>query len=302
MTQPESDIPTARLVRRRRFNPAWLVPLTVLALVVAVAWQGFQSRGPSITIRFANADGAREGDAIVFRGLRVGAITDLTLAPDRQHVDITAELTRDGAALATDGARFWIVRPEVSLQRISGLDTLVGPQYIALLPGPEGAPRAETFVGLDAPPVLSALAASDDFRVRLAAPRLGSLGVGSPVTFRDIPVGRVVHTQLAEDATGVVVHATIDPAYTPLIRERTRFWNTSGITADFGLFAGLSVRADSLESVLSGAIAFATPDRTGEPVPSGAAFNLESEPPDAWLKWDPEIPIEAAPSRSDAKP
>ncbi|MFI4898524.1 MAG: intermembrane transport protein PqiB [Phycisphaerales bacterium JB059] len=293
MTQPEAPIPTARLVRRRRFNPAWLVPLVVLALIIAVAWQGFQSRGHLITIRFANADGARVGDAIVYRGLRVGAITALSLAPDRQHVNITAELTPDAASLANRGAVFWIVRPEVSLERISGLDTLVGPQYIALLPGPEDAPPADTFVGLDAPPVLAARAASDDFLVRLQAPRLGSLSVGSPVTYRDIPVGRIVHTRLAPDATGVIIHATIDSDYTPLIRERTRFWNTSGISADFGLFAGLSVRADSLESVISGAIAFATPDRTGDPAPPGATFPLESEPPDAWLRWDPEIPLPA---------
>ena len=46
-------------------------------------------------------DGPREGDAIVFRGLRVGSITALSLAPDRAHVDVTAELTQDGASLAT---------------------------------------------------------------------------------------------------------------------------------------------------------------------------------------------------------
>ena len=298
-SKPEAakpDIPTARVVRRRGFNPAWLVPLLVVAVVAAVAWQGFQSRGPRITIRFENADGARIGHAIVYRGLRVGAIKQLTLAPDREHVDVTAELTADGATLATEGARFWIVRPEVSLERISGLDTLVGPQYIAVLPGPEGSPQVDTFTGLARPPVLEALSEGDEFRVVLNAPRLGSLGVGSPVSFRDIPVGRVVHTELAPNATGVLIHATIDTEYAPLIRERTRFWNASGISADFGLFAGLSVRADSLESVLSGAIAFATPDRTGDEIQTGHAFTLEAEAPDSWLKWDPAIPLTLVPT------
>ncbi len=296
MTQPTTDIPTARVVRRRGFNPAWLVPLAVLAVVAAVAWQGFQNRGPRITIRFANADGARIGDAIVYRGLRVGTVRDLTLSPDRLQVSVIAELTKGGAPLATEGSRFWIARPEVSLQRISGLETLVGPQYIALLPGPADAPTADTFDGLPSPPVLSALTASGDFQVTLNATRLGSLSVGSPVTYRDIPVGRVVHTELAPDATSVLVHATIDPAYTPLIRERTRFWNASGISADFGLFAGLSVRADSLESVLSGGVAFATPDRTGDEIQSGHTFELEAEAPDSWLKWNPAIPLSLVPT------
>ena len=297
MTQPADTIPTARLARKRGFNPAWLVPLAVLAVVIAVAWQGFQSRGVRITIRFDNADGAHIGDAVVYRGLQVGAVRELTLTPDRQGVLVHAELTRDAAPLATQGARFWIVRPEVSLERISGLDTLVGPQYIALLPGPPDNPVATTFEGLPAPPVIDTLPGDQDFRITLSAPRLGSIGVGSPITYRDIPVGRVVQTQLAPDATGVLIHATIDAPYTPLIRERTRFWNASGISADFGLFAGLSVRADSLESVLSGSIAFATPDRTGEPIQPGHTFELEQDAPDAWLKWDPAIPL--APSPDD---
>lgn len=296
MTQPADNIPTARVVRRRGFNPAWLVPIAVLAVVAAVAWQGFQNRGVRITIRFENADGARVGDAIVYRGLQVGTVRDIALAPDRQQISVIAELTRDAAPLATEGSRFWIVRPEVSLQRISGLDTLVGPQYIELLPGPADSPVANTFEGLAAPPVISAITDSGDFRITLNAPRLGSLGVGSPVTYRDIPVGRIVHTELAQNATGVLIHATIDAPYTPLIMERTRFWNASGISADFGLFAGLSVRADSLESVISGGIAFATPDRTGDEIQSGHAFELEAEAPDAWLKWDPAIPLSLAPT------
>ena len=122
MTQPAADLPTARVVRKRGFNPAWLVPLAVLTVVAAVAWQGFQNRGVRISIRFENADGARVGDAIVYRGLQVGTVRELTLAPDRQQVSVIAELTRDAAQLATQGSLFWIVRPEVSLQRISGLD------------------------------------------------------------------------------------------------------------------------------------------------------------------------------------
>ncbi len=295
MTIAPDNIPTARVVRRRRFNPAWLVPLLVLAVVAAVAWQGYESRGPRITIRFKNADGARVGDAIVYRGLRVGSVRELSLAPDRNHIIVTAELTQDGAPLATQGALFWIIRPEVSLERISGLDTLVGPQYIALLPGPPESPLATTFDGLPTPPVLGALSQEDNFQIVLKAPRLGTLSVGSPVSYRDIPVGRVVHTELAPDATTVLIHATIDPVYAPLIRQRTRFWNASGISADFGLFAGLSVRADSLESVLSGAIAFATPDRTGDEIQSGHTFTLEPDAPDSWLKWDPSIPLSLVP-------
>ena len=37
--------------------------------------------------------------------------------------------------LACEGSRFWIVRPQVSLSRVAGLETVVGARYIGALPG-----------------------------------------------------------------------------------------------------------------------------------------------------------------------
>jgi hypothetical protein len=42
-------------------------------------------------------------------------------------------------------------------------------------------------------------------------------------------------------------------------------------------------------------VAFATPDgdELGTPAPDGALFQLSPEPDKAWLRWTPQIPIEA---------
>ena len=65
----------------------------------------------------------------------------------------------------------------------------------------------------------------------------------------------------------------------------------SAVGVDWGLFRGLSVRAESLESLVRGAVALATPDRPGEPVAGGRAFELAEEPRDDWLEWEPAIPL-----------
>ncbi|MBK7405573.1 MAG: hypothetical protein IPJ41_13330 [Phycisphaerales bacterium] len=101
----------------------------------------------------------------------------------------------------------------------------------------------------------------------------------------------MVDAALADDATGVDLVITIDPGFATLVRANTRFYNVSGITADWGLFKGLDIRTDSLESVVSGGIAFATPDKPGEMVESGRRFELADEPEDSWLKWQPRIPL-----------
>ncbi len=129
----------------------------------------------------------------------------------------------------------------------------------------------------------------------LTAPRVGSIGAGAPVLFRDLPVGVVRGVRLAEDASGVEVSIAIDPAYAVLVRANSRFWLASGVGVDWGLFSGLSVRADSLGALIEGAIAFATPDRPGERVAAGHAFELEAAPEDKWLEWDPTIPLRERP-------
>lgn len=75
------------------------------------------------------------------------------------------------------------------------------------------------------------------------------------------------------------------------MRDNSRFWVASGVGVDWGLFSGLSVRADSLDALIEGAVAFATPNRPGDRVSGGHGFALESEPDSKWFEWDPSIPL-----------
>jgi paraquat-inducible protein B len=181
----------------------------------------------------------------------------------------------------------------VSLQRIAGLDTLVGPRYIALQPGNAEGNPVRSFMALDDPPRV-APANSDALRLTLRSQRLGNLSTGSPVLYREVKVGVVRSAHLSNDATGVVVTVDIEPRYAPLVHENTRFWRSGGVGFDFGLFSGLSVEADSLDALLQASIAFATPEserKRGERVQSGHAFDLEDSPDEDWLKWSPIIDV-----------
>jgi paraquat-inducible protein B len=187
-----------------------------------------------------------------------------------------------------------VVRPELSLTRVSGLETILGPRYIAVRPGPAEAPVARRFEGLEAPTVPDD-PSTDALTLRLTAERRGSLAPGSPVLYRDIRVGDVREIRLAGDATHVEVRVSIEPRYAPLVRDDSRFWIQSGVGVDWGLFSGLSLRADSLDALLRPGVAFATPSRPGDRVGDDHAFALESEPDEDWLDWRPSIPLDATP-------
>ncbi|MFG0300595.1 MAG: MlaD family protein [Phycisphaerales bacterium JB047] len=302
MPEPESNapaqsesgaIPTA-VVKRRRVSSVWIIPILALGVVGYLIWaQVMRDRGPMITIVFNDAGGLEPGSEIIHRGVTVGVVREMALTTDLQSVSVTAELRPDASGLAVDGTSFWVVRPEVSLERIAGLETLVGPQYIALQPGDPSGNRVGSFMALDAPP-RTAPADSDALRLTLRSYRLGNLSAGSPVLYREIPVGVVRHAVLSDDATGVLVTIDIEPRYAPLVHTQTKFWRTAGVGFDFGLFTGLSVEADSLDALLQASVSFATPEREskrGDRVESGASFELEDGADEDWLEWMPVVEL-----------
>ena len=302
MTEPEAKpkpaeqpepIPTA-VVKRRRISSVWIVPILALAVVGYLVWsQAMRDRGPMITIVFDDAGGLEPGSEIIHRGVTVGVVREMALTGDLQSVSVTAELRPDAAGLAVECTSFWVVRPEVSLERIAGLETLVGPQYIALQPGDPDGSRLDSFVALGAPPRI-APADEDALRLTLRSDRLGNLSAGSPVLYREIRVGEVRDAVLSDDATGVLVTIDIEPRYAPLVHTETKFWRAGGVGVDFGLFRGLSVEADSLDALLQASVSFATPEREsrrGERAESGASFDLEDGADEDWLEWAPVVEL-----------
>jgi paraquat-inducible protein B len=137
----------------------------------------------------------------------------------------------------------------------------------------------------------------------LKSGKLGSLSVGAPVFFREFKVGEVESTRIAGDSTSILVRIRIGAPYVNLVRTGTRFWNTGGFNFKVGLF-GAQLSDTSLESLVTGGVAFATPegDDIGRPSPDGAVFGLSPDPDPAWLLWAPKIPVDSDEDETVAPP
>lgn len=286
-----AGIPSSEIVRVRRVTWALLAPLAAAAVLAVLAVQAIRDRPVPITIRFTEGAGVRPGDPVTCRGVQVGVVKEVGLSGDLAGVVVGVSLARESAALAVEGTRFWIVRPEVSLRGVSGLESLLGPRSIAAVPGVPGSKRASEFDGLVRPPDDAATPVEGELIVLLRAARRGSIGIGSPVYYRDVQVGAVRSVRLSDDARTVELAAAVEPRYAPLVRDNTRFYNVSGIGVNWGIFGGLSVRTDSLEALIAGGVAFATPDRPGAAVTNGHVFDLAPQPDSKWLEWAPAIPL-----------
>ena len=232
---------------------------------------------------------------VKYRGVDVGTIASLQLANDSTNVAVCVKLQHSAADLARQGSLFWIVRPELKLGAISGLRTIVSGNYITVQPG--NGERTNTFVGLEEAPIQPV----PSINITLLADDLGALQNLSEITYRGIQVGEVMDFHLDEDARYVVVHARILQNYTPLVRVDSKFWNAGGISAHLGLFSGLNISAESAQTLISGGIAFATPEAYGPPATNGTVFILNDKEDSSWESWNPHIPLQSVPEVQKAK-
>ncbi|OLF51981.1 PqiB family protein [Pseudomonas chlororaphis] len=248
-------------------------------------------KGTMISIKVDRADGLRSGTPIRFKGLDVGKVEDVDLSSDLQSVLLKARITEVPERIARAGSQFWVVKPELGLIKTANLETLVTGQYIEVQPATKSLGAQTSFVALPQPPETAVAEAG--LSLVLSAARRGSLKVGVPVTYREVTVGKVTGYELGQTADRVLIRILIEPKYAPLVRGGTRFWNSSGFGIDIGLFKGATVRTESLETLIQGGIAFATPDgeRMGNPARPEQTFALFDKFEDEWLTWAPKIPL-----------
>ena len=157
----------------------------------------------------------------------IGRVTQVQLTSDFARVNVTVKIVKHAAPLMVEDAKFWVVKPSISITGISGLNTLLSGNYIGFQPGVSDN-SWDTFGGLDEPPVIT------EQRGRqfvLTASDMGSLDTGSPIYYRRLQVGQVAAFDLAPDGKSVQLKIFINAPYDKYVYPGTRFWNASGSTS-----------------------------------------------------------------------
>ena len=290
------ELPKAKIERNWKTYFIWLVPIAAAALAAWFIYSDLIKSGPTLHIYFDSAAGLQKGKSqLKYRGVEIGDVKDVKLTKDHQKVDVTVALNTSAESVAREGSQFWIVKPEVGAEAIRGLRTIVSGDYITVEPG-QGKPQTE-FTGLSSEPIVEPKGV---LRIKVLSEKVGSLKQRSPVFYRGIQVGEVFSSDLGKASQVIRIVVDIQQHYAPLVRLNSKFWNAGGIHASLSL-SGLNISAQSTETLLSGGIAFATPDTTEKEAPSGTSFRLYDKPDDAWLGWSPAIELDNAPSPEPSK-
>lgn len=282
MTDPttiaEMDVRTSGRRGRRLMSLIWLVPLIALAVILSVAWQTYRDRGVLIEISFLNGSGITTETVIKYRDIDVGKVEKVGFAEGLEVVVVEARVDQTIAPFLDDDAEFWVVRPDVTLRGVSGLDTVLSGAYIAGKWDTQDDVAQTQFVGLEDAPLLAA--DERGVQIVLRAPSGASLAQGAPILHKGLKVGFIDEPVLDRNGVGVTAAAFIEEPFVNLVTTNTRFWDTSGFSITVGA-DGLALNVDSIASLIEGGIAFDT-------VVSGGAPIGQNRTPDVFDIFDSE--------------
>ena len=271
-----------------RFSIVWVVPLGALLISLGIAWQSYSERGPLISIAFQNASGVQAGETeLRYREVTVGLVEDVRFSDDLAHVVVDVRLDKDVAPYVDEDSEFWVVRPQVNAQGVSGLGTVLSGVYIEGSWDSEPNGLSRDFEGLLSPPI--ARPGQEGLRLTLSSVSGKGLLEGTPILFRGVQVGSVAHVRLSEDGVTVLADAFVEAPYDKLVTDATRFWDTAGFTFTLGP-EGAQLDVSSLAALVSGGVAFDRLVSGGEPVEDGVTFELfaDQDTAQASIFSDPE--------------
>lgn len=263
--------PAARPIWQR-ISLVWLVPALALIISLSVAYQNYASQGVLIEISFNNASGVAADETVIkYRDVTIGRVEKVEFAEGLSDVLVHARIDQKMAPYLDDDAEFWVVRPDVSVRGITGLDTVLGGVYIEGNWDTEADVAQYQFVGVEDAPITRA--GQRGSVITLRARDGSALSAGAPILHKGIQVGYLESPELSFNGRDVLVSAFVEAPYDRRITSTTRFWDTSGFSIKFGA-SGVALDVDSLASLIEGGIAFDTVVSGGSPLVEGQLFDL----------------------------
>lgn len=269
----EKNSGEAKVQKVKNWSPVWIFPIVTALIGAWILFYHYSHQGPEVTLITTNAEGIVGGKTTIkSRSVDVGVVESTTLTDDLTHVEIKARLNTGMEKLLHNDSVFWVVKPQVGREGISGLGTLLSGAYIELQPGKKGS-QPDNYKLLDSPPL--APPDAKGIRVILDSKKAGQLSPGDPVLFRGYRVGSVETSTFDTEKRSISYQLFINAPNDRLVTSNVRFWKDSGIAVDL-TSAGMRVEMGSLSTLFGGGVSFDVPEgnELGEPVAEKTAFML----------------------------
>ncbi len=237
----------------RRLSYAWIIPLLALIITAIMLWDNTLNKGPEVELTVSSADGIEAGKTLVkFRSVNVGRVETVAIKDDLKSVRLGIRMNPGTDDLLLSDSKFWVVKPRIEVNSISGLDTLLGGSYIQISLG-TSEENSYSFVAEEHPPVNPYN--EDGVTVNLRSNGSENIPEGTVVEYKGVEVGNVATSRLDPNTDTFEYQLFIRKPYDVLLKGNVCFWDDDGIDVKVD-GSGLSINTKSMLSVLQGAITF----------------------------------------------
>lgn len=207
-------------------------------------------RGIPIKIELPDDNKIRHSGApIMYRGLEIGQITDLSFSEGRNNIVASAAIQPSFSDMLNTGSQFMLEEAKVSITEINNLSNLVTGNFLSIIPG-EGE-KSRQFVAIRKDALLKENAHS--IAITLLSKDSYGLSPGTDILYRGIQVGYISHVELNKEQ--IAITALIDSDYNYLLKSRNRFYVNGSANAEL-TESGISVSIPPAKQLLTGSISF----------------------------------------------
>ncbi|MGA1933381.1 MlaD family protein [Arcobacter sp. YIC-464] len=207
-------------------------------------------------IKFANASGIGEDTPIIYKGITVGKITEISLTPD--DISTKAFVYDKYKYLLTDKSEFFIKRANVSIDGVENLGNIVRGDYISL--DYKKGEEKEIFIAKDYQDLQKSL---DSKIITLYANDLNSITKKSKLYFKNIEIGKVVDFNFSKNYSKVEIKVSLDKEYENLVNDHTLFYDMSSKLIDMKNL-DLDINYSGFTPLLNGAIGILSEKRASK--------------------------------------
>jgi len=267
-----SSLPSARVIRRRWPGLVWAVPVAALLVVAYLGLRAFANRGTDVIVTFASASGVSPGDTkVVENGVEVGRVSDVRIAPDNRHVELTLHLDHRVKPALNSNTHFWMIGANPNIADLQSVKAAIAGVAIGMEPGASGKPERR-FMGLERAPIIPFGAKGHGYA--LLSKTLGPLGRGAAIRYHGQEIGKVLDTSM-QGLDQFRIAIWISAPFDQFMRQGAQFWTASPFKLKLG-GGGLSTELAAPASLLQGAIQFDLPpeDRANPLLAPGTTLTL----------------------------
>ncbi len=253
----DDDIVDVKIKKSEISLVVWFVPFVALIVGGWMIYQYYSKIGPMITITFKNSGGLSPKQSVVkFRDVKVGKVERVEILKEEEGVKVYARINKDVKPFLNEHAKFWIVKPEINLGKVRGLDALMNGSYIQLSSHLGGVEKFE-FKGYKESPL--SFNEEKGKTYKLIADKSYNLNAGTPVYYKQMQVGQVKRVNISKDAKKVEIYVFVKDEYSKYININTKFWNLRNFTINL-TDSGLNIESGSISQLLMGGVEFDTKD------------------------------------------